>query len=274
MNALFGVLGSLLIGASDFFGSRSSERSGSLATVTVAFWVGAAFLAVLSVIGRYELSTGTLALGAVSGVGIALGLWSIYAGFSASSVAVVAPVAAVVSAVGPVVADVAQGDPPSRAAVAGSVIGLSGLLIATWGPHGRNVGIGLVYGVVAGIGFALALVSVAETDVEAGLWPVVPQRVVSGLIVSCVAIVLRRPLLPKRGSRLVPAVGGAFGSAGVGAIAIGTQRGAITPVAVAGSFYPVVTIVLRWLFDGEALTRRQVAGLTLAVSGIVLITLG
>jgi drug/metabolite transporter (DMT)-like permease len=274
MNALYGVLGSLLIGASDFFGSRSSDRSGSLATVTVAFWVGASFLALLSLAGGYELSNDTIALGALSGVGIALGLWSIYAGFSASSVAVVAPVAAVVSAVGPVVADVVRGDPPTTLAVIGSAVGLSGLVIATWGPHGRTVGIGLVYGVVAGLGFALALLAVAETDVDAGLWPVVPQRVVAGLIVSFVALVLRRPLLPAPGHRRIPAVGGLFGSAGVGAIAIGTQRGAITPVAVAGSFYPVVTIVLRWLFDGEALTRRQIAGLTLALAGIVLITLG
>ncbi len=273
MNALYGVLGSLLIGASDFFGSRSSDRSGSLATVTVAFWVGASFLALLALAGRYELSQETIVLGALSGIGIALGLWSIYAGFSASSVAVVAPVAAVVSAIGPVVADVVRGDPPTTLAVTGSAIGLSGLLIATWGPHGRHIVIGLVYGVVAGIGFAFALLSVAETDVEAGLWPVVPQRIVSGVIVSVVALGLRRPLLPARGSRLVPAVGGLFGSAGVGAIAIGTQRGSITPVAVAGSFYPVVTIVLRWLFDGEALTSRQVTGLTLALAGIVLITL-
>ncbi|MGI9602047.1 MAG: EamA family transporter [Acidimicrobiales bacterium] len=271
MNVLYGALASLFIGASDLWGSRASSRSGPLATSFVAFVAGGVSLTIIAALADHQPSGGDLLLGAVSGLGAALGLSSLYAGYARSSVAITAPVTAVTTAVIPLAVDLVRGDVPAPLAWAGIAIGLSGLLLATWAPHTDHLAVGIRYGVAGGVGFAFAILVLAETSADAGLWPVVPQRCVSAIVAALVAVRLRQPLLPRREDLTAPAGAGILGGLGIGSITLGIQRGSTTPVAVAGSFYPAVTIALRWLLDGDQLSWHQVVGLAAALAGVILI---
>jgi len=53
-----------------------------------------------------------------------------------------------------------------------------------------------------------------------------------------------------------------------------STRSLLSLVAVLGSIYPVVTVVLAHLVHGERITRIQVAGVTVALAGVVLVSAG
>ena len=52
------------------------------------------------------------------------------------------------------------------------------------------------------------------------------------------------------------------------------QAGALAPVAVAASFYPVVTVMMARVVNGEHLRGRQVVGLSLTLFALASIAMG
>ena len=56
--------------------------------------------------------------------------------------------------------------------------------------------------------------------------------------------------------------------------AAGSQRGAVSVVAVLGSLYPVTTVLLAATILHERLGRLQAAGAGVALAGVVLIAAG
>ena len=103
-----GLLASLLIGTSDFLGARSAGRTTALQTTTAAFLgggVAAMFYSPLLGNPRFE----DIALGALSGVALAIALTTLWRAYALSSIGVAAPIAAVVSTVVPVLYGAARG---------------------------------------------------------------------------------------------------------------------------------------------------------------------
>ena len=56
-----------------------------------------------------------------------------------------------------------------------------------------------------------------------------------------------------------------------GLFALATTQGYLSIVAVLGSLYPVITVVLAYLVLRERLARHQLAGVVAALAGIALI---
>ena len=53
-----------------------------------------------------------------------------------------------------------------------------------------------------------------------------------------------------------------------------TRLGLISITTILASLYPIVTVLLAHLFVGERLRGAQLAGVTLALCGVVLVTAG
>jgi drug/metabolite transporter (DMT)-like permease len=67
---------------------------------------------------------------------------------------------------------------------------------------------------------------------------------------------------------------GAFDIAANGLFAIASREGLLSLVSVAGSLYPVTTIILARVVLGERLARLQRLGVALALAGVALIAAG
>jgi drug/metabolite transporter (DMT)-like permease len=269
---LFGLLASLLLGVSDFLGARSAGRTTALQTTTAAF-LGGTLAALLYSPLLGDPSADDIALGAASGVALAIALTSLWRAYTLSSIGVAAPIASVVSTVVPVLYAAVRGEVPGVLGWCGVLIGVGALFFTSWQPGGAPSRDGIVLGLTSGVFFSVMYLTAVATSEETGSWPIVSQRFVA--FVLALGYGLARHQRPFAGGSATrwSLLAGVFGASGVASVVLGGQRGPIAPVVVAGSMYPAVAIGLGWLFLGQALTRRQIGGVAAALLGVALIAL-
>ena len=277
MGALLAVAAALAYGTSDFAAGVASRRlSAGPVTVTVqACGLLAAGIAVLLFPGSGPTSS-ALGWGAASGIGSAVGTLSLYQGLSAGPMSVVATVSSVLTAVIPAVTGVALGNRLS--VLAGTGIGIAVLAtgLISWQRdtgEGRRVRAGLGYGVLAGMGFALLLISLDRAGTHAGAWPLIPGQAVALLLVSPFGRGIREMREHRRPAALTIGAGVLGGSANLVYLAA-TGRGELAIVAVLTAMYPAVTVLLARFCLAERWTRLQAAGLITAAAAVVLLRVG
>ena len=192
----------MLIGTSDFLGARSAGRTTALQTTTAAFLAGgvaAMFYSPLLGNPRFE----DIALGALSGVALAIALTTLWRAYALSSIGVAAPIAAVVSTVVPVLYGAARGDAPGPLGWLGMAVGVMALFVASWQPAGDPSRVGVTLGLVSGLFFSAMYIIAISTSDEAGTWPIVPQRLTAFVLAFGAALITRqKPFAPGSARRV------------------------------------------------------------------------
>lgn len=275
MPVFFGVMASLLIGISDYFGRYVTRRSVAITTVITALGAGVVVSLGLLVVVPSTFTARDFGLGAGSGalVGVALSL--MYAGMARSSTAVVSPMVGLGGVLVPVVFDLATGANPTQLQVIGFVVAVVSLGLTTFSPElGDRMWIGLAYGSSAGLAFGVALSMIGRTDIESGMWAAFGQRLVGLLFLAGLASVSSRPLTLPEGLRTRASLGGVAGMCGIACFIAGAQRGSLAVVAVSGSMFPAVTAVLAAMFDKDVLRWWQVIGIVGVLAGVGMIAAG
>lgn len=282
MAIVLGLAVALVYGAADFLGGRTSR--GNHPTVVVALSQVASLvpLAVLLLVDGTALAGAReLGFGAGSGLVGLLGVVLLYRGLSRGAMGVVAPITAVGAAVVPVAYGLAIGERPSALALVGIVLALAAVgIIASAVPHEATAPAGRIargeLGVAVGAGaaFGVAFILLAEAGGGgSGFWPVLAGRAVSVPVVVLGALLAGHRLVVAPGSRLPVAVAGFLDVVAIALYLAATRLGLISLVAVLGSLYPAGTVLLARVVLHERLVRAQVAGLALALGGVVLIAL-
>ncbi len=64
---------------------------------------------------------------------------------------------------------------------------------------------------------------------------------------------------------------GIFGACGALFFLKALSEGPVSLVTIITSLYPVITVILAYIFLGESLSLRQILGIILAISGIILV---
>jgi drug/metabolite transporter (DMT)-like permease len=185
----------------------------------------------------------------------------------------------------PVVVGLATGDSPAGAQVAGIVVAIAGVVLAS-GPElsGRAGARPLLLAAVAAVGFGLALLFIAKGSAHSTVMTLVAMRATSVTVLASGLAVLavrgRRPGPDARGSRPTPVEVVGIVLVGAGDLTanltygLASTKDAVSIVAVLGSLYPVFTVLLARFLHGERLGRIQVAGVAGALAGVVLIAAG
>jgi drug/metabolite transporter (DMT)-like permease len=145
---ILALAAAVLYGTADFLGGVASRRASVFAVLALTVPAGAVLMVLVALLGGL-LGHGGLgsptAIGSWSAVGWAaasgvcgtLGLVAFYAGFASAPISVVAPVAALVSAVLPVGVAVAGGERPGTGVIAGGLICLVAIVLVSAQPaHG------------------------------------------------------------------------------------------------------------------------------------------
>jgi drug/metabolite transporter (DMT)-like permease len=267
---------SLSWGLGDFVGGLKS-RSLHVLTVLVLSQVAglAAALTWVAASGDGFPGWGATAWAAGAGASGCVGIGTLYRGMAIGAMGIVAPISAV-AAVIPFTVGIASGERPSVLQVAGILLALAGVGVASREPSheggGRANGIGLA--LVAALAFGLYFVFADRAADESIPYAVATARGVSLLLALVAALVVGASLRPGRAS--LPALA-TVGLCDVGAnmlFSLATTRGFLSVVSVLSALYPVATVVLAALVLHERVSAVQRFGVAVALLGAALITVG
>ncbi|MFP5375748.1 MAG: EamA family transporter [Acidimicrobiia bacterium] len=296
MHLVLALVAAATWGASDFVGGLVGRRVPGASVAFASQLVGLAGLAVVAPLAGGSASGADLGWGAASGLGGATGVAFLYHGLAVGQMSVVAPLTAVGSATLPVVFGLLTGERPSPVALAGVVLALVAVgALCSFGPAGDggeadeegagrppaagraglpSAGAGLVSGIAAGVGFGAFFICLGRTSAGAGMWPLVPARVVSVSVLAGLVLATRRALMPGGGTAPAVVLAGALDVTANAAFLLATRRGLLSIVSLLASLYPAATVVLARFLLHERLTPAQSAGLAGAAVAVALIVLG
>jgi uncharacterized membrane protein len=279
MGALLALVAAASYGVSDFAAGLASRRfaAGPVAAVAQAFGVLTAAVALGLFPGAGPTAV-VLGWGAISGLGSALGTLSLYRGFAVGRLSVVAAVSAVLTAVIPAIVGLALGNHLTTGAAVGIALAIPAIGLISWRPQpheGNAAHAGVLYGVLAGLGFSLLFIALDRAGTHAGAWPLVPGQGVALLLELPFALRgLRSAGMPARATVGLMTIGGVLSGTGNLLFLAATGRGQLAIVAVLSSFYPAITILLARALLAERWTREQAAGLVIAAAAVVLVSTG
>jgi len=282
--ALLALLSSLLWGGADFLGGTMSRRLPSTLVVGASQAAGLVSITLVAVLaGAFGTDLDYLPWAGLAGLAGLVGLVSFYAALAAGTMGVVSPIAAL-GVVVPVIVGLARGERPGALQLVGIGIAVAGVVLAS-GPElsGRAGARPLVLAAVAALGFGFALLFIAEGSRTSTLMTLVGMRATSVSVLAVTLVVVsaraRRtssapvPRLARRDVGLVTMVGLGDVAANL-TFGVASTRGLVSVVAVLGSLYPVVTVLLARLILAERLGRAQTIGVAGSLAGVALIGAG
>ena len=289
MAIVLALLSSVLWGVADFAGGTASRRLPALVVVLASQAAGLAAAAVAATVaGAWGEPLGYLPWAVGAGLVGATGLVVFYRALAVGTMGVVSPIAAL-GVIVPVAVGVATGHWPSAVVGAGIVLAVVGV-VASSGPeraHGRSLRPVLLASVAA-VCFGATLLAIDGGAGHSPLMTMVAMRVTSvaplGLLVLAVRARSRRSAAsgdrsfadapdPGTAARAwaVVVVAGLFDVSANLAFAVASTKGALAVVAILGSVYPAVTVLLARIVHAERLTRLQQTGVAVALVGVALI---
>ena len=272
-----GVLAALSFGAGDFAGAVASRRTGALVAVAGAHGIGLVALVLALAVVRPPAPdlTGVL-IGLAAGVAGAVGLGALYRGMALGSMGLVTALSGAGSLVIPLLAGLVLGGAIGPLQLLG--VGFAGAAaVAASGASRGDLGrFALVLAAVAAIGFGAwyVLLDLAARSAD-GLWALTLSRAASAAAATSVVAVRWR-----RGGTRGTMPWGLITAAGlfdVGGNAFYVLARDLMPIGLAAALtgmYPVVTMVLARAILGERLPRLGQLGVALALTGVVLISIG
>ncbi len=276
MNAVALALGaSLSWGLADFFGPLKGRTLGTIRVLFGAQVAGLAAIA-LAVAIRGKGPDGAAVLLAIpAAFSGTLGLFAYYRGMAVGAMSVVAPIAGVSAAV-PVAFGLATGDRPSTAQIAGIVLALVGVGLASrehQAGHGR-VAAGAGLALIAAIGFGGYFVPMHAAGDADFWWASLLFRMTSFTLIAVTTLVLRSSVRVSGGDVAFVAAVGLGDTLGNVLFAASSAQGLVSVTSVLASLYPIVTVVLARIVLRERVDRAQEAGIVATLAGVVLISAG
>lgn len=272
-----GLLSSVAWGISDFLGGLQSRRVSALTVLLVTQPVGLVLaLAVALSAGGDPLSGEDLAIAIAGGATAVIALGAFYRAMALGSVSVVATIGALGVLV-PVCVGLAQGEQPALVQAAGAALAIVGVVLVAREPDpewrsANRVTIGLA--ALAALGFGLFFTALDAASGSQPAWTIVAARL-GGVATLLAAAAIVRPSMRIERDMYAALVAIAFCDIAANSLfALATNRGLLSLVAVAGSLYSAVTVMLARVVLGERLARPQQAGVVVALGGVALIAAG
>jgi drug/metabolite transporter (DMT)-like permease len=288
-------------GSGDFLGGLTTRRASLWAVIVGSQAVGlAGALTVTLLAGHGWPGLGVVWPVLLGGFASVVAISAFYTALAIGSMSIVAPISAT-NALIPFLFGIAGGERPAAIQLAGVALAAVGVLLVASEPAraGETVGVAalpgepavepaalparpgrrnqrraIVLALLAAVCMGLVLVGYDVTARTDPLWAMTGGRLSSATLFLVVFLV-RRPVLELRRSALpfIVAVG-LLDTGANGLFALATTQGYLSIVAVLGSLYPVVTVVLAYLMLRERVAAYQLAGAAATLAGIALIAAG
>ena len=152
---------------------------------------------------------------------------------------------------------------------AGALTGIVAIwVLAGGGRHDRGpLRASVIYGVFAGLGFALLLIGLGQIEGSFGV-PLLATKVGGAVALLAPGLIQRIDLALPAQAAIPALVGGVMAVIGNVTFLAASSDESLTLVPVLAAMFPAFTVGLAVVFLGEALTRRRSIGLVLALVAI------
>jgi len=288
-------------GSGDFLGGLTTRRASLWAVIIGSQAVGLVGAALVTVLTGHAWP-GLAAVWPVllGGVASVIAISCFYKALAIGSMSIVAPISAT-SAMIPFLVGLALGERPGAAQLAGVVLAAAGVVLVaseraragdTIGaaalpnepaiqpaaldarPERRNQRRAIALSLLAAVCMGLVLIGYDATARHDALWAMLGGRMSSAVLFVLVFLALRPRVEMRRSAVPFIVAVGLLDTGANGLFALATTRGYLSIVAVIGSVYPVVTVVLAYAVLRERLARHQLVGALATLAGIALIAAG
>ena len=271
---LYALVSGLTWGAGDFSGGMASRRTPVVMVIMLSQGIGALCLLSAIIVSAEPLPQGgDLFFGACGGISGVIGLTAFYQGLAIYPMGAVAPVAAAISAMLPVLVSFVYDGLPAVTQTLGLGLAIAAIWTISRGGETASMQLRqLGLPTIGGVGFAGFFICMDQVSEGGVLWPVAAARCTATLLFACLIAGKRMWRTPPL--RRLPAMlmAGVFDTAGNTFFALAANVGRLDIAAALASLYPATTVLLAWLVLREGLARQQWLGVATAVIAIMLMT--
>ena len=207
--------------------------------------------------------------------GVALALF--YRALASGQMGLAAPIAALIGAAIPTLADIALEGAPSRWSMAGFVLAVLAIwLITRPEPQGNNASghpKGVAMAALAGVGFAAFYMCMHQTT-GSPIFVAAIGRIASFVATAVVVIATGAPLAMELPSIGIAMMAGFLDISGSALYIYASQRGRLDEAMVITSLYPAITVLLARIILKEHFSRWKFIGLLAALAAVPMIAAG
>lgn len=297
-------------GSGDFLGGLTARRTSLWTVIVGSQAVGLAAAATVTVAaGHAWPGLGVVWPVLLGGVASVVAISSFYKALAIGTMSIVAPISAT-SALVPFIAGLAGGERPTGVQMAGVALAAVGVVLAAVEPErpGETIGVAALpnepavepaavrdgfakdartaqqarrdrrlsvgLALLAALCIGLVLLGYDVTARTDPLWAMLGGRLSSATVFFVLFLVLRPRLRMTRAAVPYLIAVGILDTAANGLFSVATTQGYLSLVAVLGSVYPVVTVLLAFVALHERIARHQLAGVVGALAGVALIAAG
>lgn len=262
-------------GTSDFSGGYASKRSDAFVVTLLAHGSGFVLMTGLALIGGAPFPSRSgelwaLAAGALGGTALAV----FYRTLAAGSMGITAPFAAVLAAAIPTGFGIITEGIPGRVAIIGSVLAVAGIWLMSRPDSASGRPVGLLWAVLAGLGFAGFFICINRTGDSSAIWSSAHSRLASLILVAIIVLARRGPTKTLNiRDAAVGVFAGCLDSTGTLLFIRADQTGRLDAAVVLSSLYPAITVLLARLILKEHFTRWKAVGILAALAAVPMIAL-
>jgi len=300
---------SLCWGSGDFLGGLTTRRASLWAVVVGSQAVGLAGAAgVTLAAGRPWPGLAVVWPVLLGGVASVVAISSFYRALAIGTMSIVAPISAT-SGLVPFAAGIIQGERPAALQLLGVALAAAGVVLAAVEPEraGETIGVAALpsepavepsalrhnssgaaparsarrdqrlavgLALLAALCIGLVLLGYDATAKHDPLWAMLGGRISSATLFAMLLLALRPRVSMTRAAVPYVVAVGILDTSANGLFSLATTQGYLSLVAVLGSVYPVVTVLLAFVALRERIARHQLAGVAAALTGVALIAAG
>jgi drug/metabolite transporter (DMT)-like permease len=264
-------------GAADFTGGLATRRAAALPVVLLSQGSGLVLVALaLPLLPAATPRPADLWWGAAAGLAGGIGVALLYRALATGTMSIVAPTTAVTAVALPVLTSIALGERPGALAVVGILVGTLAIVLVSrqTGTTAATQSSGVGPALSAGVAIGIFLLALAQTRREAGMWPLLSDRIASVTFFAIVTTVGRHSLRMPPSLAALATGGGALDMTANALYLVAVRIGPLSPVVTLSSLYPASTVLLARAVLGERLSAWQTAGVASALAAVVLIVGG
>jgi drug/metabolite transporter (DMT)-like permease len=270
---IYGLVSAASWGAGDFSGGFATKSGSVLGVLLVGYLVSVALLTVCALgLGSPLPNTFSLAAAALAGITGLIGLAALYQGLAGGQMGIVAPLAAVTTAILPVLLGWFLEGFSSILQLVGFLVAFTAIWLLTVAEKSEKVGLRqLGLPIAAGIFLGLSLIFIDQAAEQTVLWSLVVTRIIGIIILAALLLIFRQGTMPPRRNYPIVCLAGIFDTGGYTFYALAAHTGRLDTAAVLASMYPATTVILAALLLKERFGGRQWIGVAAALAAIVLI---